>query len=100
MPFARTFSPVVAGIAQLKFSRFAAYNVVGAICWICSMTLLGYFLGRSFPGIRDHIEIVIAVIIFVSVLPIAIKYLQHRFGRAKADGGGGSAAATDDAPQA
>jgi membrane-associated protein len=78
MPFARTFSPVVAGVAQLKFSRFAAFNVVGAVCWICSMTLLGYFLGRSFPGIRDNIEYVIAAVIFVSISPMLFKYLQHR----------------------
>jgi membrane-associated protein len=42
------------------------------------MTLTGYFLGRSIPGIEKHIEYVIAIVIFVSVLPIIIKYLQHR----------------------
>jgi membrane-associated protein len=81
IPFARTFAPVVAGIGEMPFKRFATFNVIGAICWINSMTLLGYFLGRTFPGIRDNIEYVIATVIFVSLLPMIIKYLQHRFAK-------------------
>jgi membrane-associated protein len=78
MPFARTFAPVVAGVAEMPYRRFATFNIIGAIAWIPSMTLTGYFLGRSIPGIEKHIEYVIAIVIFVSVLPIIIKYLQHR----------------------
>ncbi len=78
MPFARTFAPVVAGIAEMKYRRFALFNFVGAITWITSMLLLGYFLGRSIPGIERHIELIIAGIVFLSVLPLLIKYLQHR----------------------
>jgi membrane-associated protein len=78
MPFARTFAPVVAGIGEMKYRRFASFNVGGAILWISSMTLLGYFLGRSIPGIEKRIEYVIAVVIFISVLPLLIKYARHR----------------------
>jgi membrane-associated protein len=78
MPFARTFAPVVAGVGEMKYIRFASYNVGGAILWISSMTLLGYFLGRSIPGIEKRIEYVIAVVVFISVLPILFKYLKHR----------------------
>ena len=81
MPFARTFAPVVAGIAEMKYRRFATFNVGGAIGWITSMVLLGYYLGRSIPGIERHIEYVIAAVVFISVLPILIKYLQHRSAR-------------------
>ncbi|MDH7516009.1 MAG: VTT domain-containing protein [Bacteroidota bacterium] len=79
MPFARTFAPVVAGVAEMKYSKFAVYNVTGGVSWIVSMTLVGYFLGRSIPGIERHIEIVIAVVVFLSILPMIIKYLQHRY---------------------
>lgn len=78
MPFARTFAPVVAGIAEMKYRRFAIYNISGGISWILSMTLIGYFLGRSVPGIQQNIEYVIAVVIFISILPMIIKYIQHR----------------------
>ena len=78
MPFARTFAPVVAGIAEMKYRRFALFNIAGGIGWVVSMTFIGYFLGRTIPGIERHIEYVIFVVIAISVLPIFIKYLQHR----------------------
>ncbi len=83
MPFARTFAPVVAGVAEMKYRRFALFNITGGIAWVMSMTLTGYFLGRSIPGIERHIEYVIAVVIFISILPLIVKYLQHRFGKKK-----------------
>ena len=78
MPFARTFAPVVAGVAEMRYSRFAMFNVVGAICWIAGMLLTGYFLGRVVPGIEKHIEYVIAIVVFLSILPMIVKYIQHK----------------------
>ncbi len=71
VPFARTFAPVVAGIARMRYARFAAYNVLGGIGWIASMSLAGYYLGRI-PIIERNFEKVVLVIIFLSVLPVAI----------------------------
>jgi membrane-associated protein len=84
MPFARTFAPVVAGIAEMKYRRFASFNVGGAILWISSMTLLGYFLGRSIPGVEKRIEYVIAIVIFVSILPLLYKYVRHKLAARRA----------------
>jgi len=78
MPFARTFAPVVAGIGEMKYRRFAVFNIAGGVGWVISMTLLGYFLGRSIPGIERNIEYVIVIIVFLSILPMLVKYLQHR----------------------
>ena len=82
MPFARTFAPVVAGIAEMTYRRFITFNIIGAISWICSMTLLGYFLGRSVPGIAHNIEYVILAVVLVSILPLLFKYRQHRKAKA------------------
>jgi len=78
MPFARTFAPVVAGVAEMKYRRFALFNITGGIGWIASMILTGYYLGRFIPGIEKHIEYVIAIVIFISILPLIIKYIQHK----------------------
>jgi membrane-associated protein len=83
MPFARTFAPVVAGIAEMKYRRFIVFNVAGAIVWINSMLLIGYYLGRAIPGIERHIELLIAAIVLISVSPIIVKYLQHRIKQKK-----------------
>ncbi|HXX63411.1 MAG TPA: VTT domain-containing protein [Bacteroidota bacterium] len=81
MPFARTFAPVVAGIGEMAYRRFALFNAAGAMAWITSMVLLGYFLGQSIPGIEHRIEYVIAAVIFLSILPMLIKILRHKMKR-------------------
>ena len=76
MPFARTFAPVVAGIAEMPYAKFATYNIIGGISWVSSMTFAGYFLGQTFPWVTENLEIVILIILFLSVLPGILKYLQ------------------------
>ncbi len=78
MPIIRTFAPVVAGAGSMTYKRFAAYNVVGGIAWVLSMTLTGYFLGRTIPNIEKNIHLVVAVVIFLSLLPGIIAYLRER----------------------
>ena len=80
MPFARTFAPVVAGIAQMRYLTFATFNVIGAVLWIPGMLLIGYFLGSTIPNIDKNIHYVIAAVIFLSLLPGIIKYLRVRYG--------------------
>jgi membrane-associated protein len=78
MPIIRTFAPVVAGAAAMDYKRFWFYNVIGGIAWIWSMLLAGYVLGSRFPGIGKHLEIVILVVIFLSILPGIISWLRAR----------------------
>lgn len=84
MPLVRTFVPVVAGVAQMPYRRFAMFNVVGAAAWVLSMTLTGYLLGNLVPNIGGHIEKVIVVVVFLSILPGLIEYLRARSRAAKA----------------
>jgi membrane-associated protein len=78
MPIVRTFVPVVAGLANMPFGRYTAYNVLGAIAWIWSMLFIGHFLGRMVPGIDKHIEPMILVIIALSLLPALISWRRER----------------------
>lgn len=77
MPLVRTFVPVVAGVAGMPYPRFALYNVTGAVAWIWSMCLMGYFLG-DIPAVRQHLEKVIILVVFVSILPGIIGWLRNR----------------------
>ena len=79
MPFARTFAPVVAGIGEMRYRRFIAYNVFGGVGWVASMTLIGFWLGRIVPDIDQHIHKVVAAVIFVSLLPGLIEFARARF---------------------
>jgi membrane-associated protein len=71
VPFVRTFTPFVAGIGRMSYRKFWMYNAVGGIGWVVSMTLAGYCLGNV-PFVKDHFELVVLGIVFVSVLPVAI----------------------------
>lgn len=79
IPILRTFAPVVAGVGKMQYSRFIGYNVFGAIFWVLSMTSAGYFLGRMVPNIQEQIHIVIAIVIFLSLLPGIAKFARERW---------------------
>ncbi len=78
MPIVRTFAPVVAGAAEMNYRAFLVYNVFGGLLWVWSMLFTGYFLGRLVPGIDEHIEAVILVVIFLSILPGIISWWRER----------------------
>lgn len=78
MPILRTFAPVVAGVGQMRYSRFALYNVLGGIGWVVSMTSIGYFLGKTIPDIDKYIHVVIAAVIILSLVPGIVTFVRTR----------------------
>jgi membrane-associated protein len=77
VPIVRTFAPFMAGVGQMRYSRFLSFNIFGGIGWVISMTLAGFYLGR-FEVIRHNFEKVVIGIVLISVLPVLIQYLQSR----------------------
>jgi len=80
MPFIRTFIPFVAGASKMKYGYFIMYNVVGAVLWVLSCTLLGYFFG-NIPIIKDNFSTVLILIIFISVVPAVIGAIKSKTSR-------------------
>lgn len=78
VPIVRTFAPTVAGVGRMRYRRFLAFNVVGGVGWVLSMTSIGYFLGHSVPHIERHLHWVIAVVIVISFLPLVHEWRQSR----------------------
>ncbi len=78
MPIIRTFAPVVAGVAQMRYRDFVFYNIAGGLAWVWSMLFTGYFLGRYVPGIAEYLELVIITVIFLSILPGIIGWWRER----------------------
>jgi membrane-associated protein len=85
-PILRTFAPFVAGIAQMTYIRFTAYNVLGAVLWVGSLVYAGYWFGNV-PVVKDNLAVVILAIVVVSVAPLLVEYARHRM-RGRASGGG------------
>jgi membrane-associated protein len=78
VPIVRTFITVVAGVSRMDRRRFFTWSAVGAVLWVTSVTLLGYFLGAAFPWLSDKLEVAVLLIVAVSVLPMLFEYLKHR----------------------
>jgi membrane-associated protein len=78
VPIIRTFAPVVAGAARMPYRVFLTISVLGTFLWVWSMLFTGYFLGRYIPGVDQHIEIVVLLVVFISILPGIISWWRER----------------------
>ena len=78
VPIVRTFAPTVAGVGKMRYPTFLAYNILGGIGWVVSMTLAGYFLGRSIPNIEHQLHWVIGIVILLSFLPLLREWMMTR----------------------
>jgi membrane-associated protein len=77
VPVVRTYVPLVAGTAGLRWPRFVLWNALGGTGWVVVMTLVGVLLG-GIPFVADNIDVLSVVIVVVSVLPIVIGALRAR----------------------
>lgn len=68
VPIVRTFTPVLAGVSYMRYPVFLGFDIVGGILWGAGVTLLGYFLG-SVPFVKNNLELMILLIVFLSILP-------------------------------
>ncbi len=83
VPIIRTFAAFIAGVGKMHYSRFLAFNVVGAVGWVTLMITLGNLLGRN-PFVRKHFEQVVLLIIVISLIPVVLQVLKARTDRAGA----------------
>lgn len=86
VPIVRTFAPIVIGTSEFPYTKFLTFSILGGFLWIFSMVLAGYFLGGVIEqtfGIKleAHIEKVVILVVFLSILPPLIEFLKHKFGK-------------------
>jgi membrane-associated protein len=74
VPIVRTFAPFVAGIGKMRYPRFFLYNCVGAVAWVAICLWSGYYFG-GLPWVKDHFELVVLAIVFISVLPMLVEFV-------------------------
>ncbi|MCF2491271.1 DedA family protein [Dyadobacter sp. CY347] len=83
IPIVRTVAPFVAGAGSMNYSKYIIYCVIGALLWVPSLTLLGYFFGNM-DIVKNNFELVIFGIIGFSILPMIFQYLKSRFAKPSA----------------
>ena len=84
VPVVRTFAPFVAGVSDMTFARFQLYNITGAVLWVVSLCVAGYFFG-NIPMVRDNLTTIVLIGVGVAVVPVALggvwKMSRRMFGR-------------------
>jgi membrane-associated protein len=78
VPFVRTFAPIVAGAAEMKYQTFLAFNLIGGLLWAVGVTLAGYFLGNLIPpeDVDKYLLPIIFLILLISVAPAILHVVR------------------------
>ena len=77
IPIIRTFAPFVAGVGQMHYRTFLAYNVTGAFIWVTGFVFSGYFFG-GLKFIKDNFHYTVVLIVVLSVMPMIYEYINHK----------------------
>ncbi|HEV2041797.1 MAG TPA: DedA family protein [Casimicrobiaceae bacterium] len=77
VPVVRTFAPFLAGVGQMRYRKFLAYNVLGGTAWVGLLTYSGYLFG-NIPWVKNNLAWIVLGIIVVSLLPIAFQWIKER----------------------
>jgi membrane-associated protein len=78
MPIIRTFAPFVAGLGSMTYRRFLLFCILGNLLWIISFISVGYLFG-NIPVVKHNFTLVVFGIIILSLLPMIIAFIRHRF---------------------
>jgi membrane-associated protein len=92
VPMVRTFAPLTAGMARYEYKAFTLWNIVGALAWATSVTLLGTWLGH-YEIVARNIDVIAVIMVVVSVVPWVIEFLKRRRNNRRAAAGSDAEAA-------
>ena len=77
VPVVRTFAPFLAGVGQMRYRKFLAYNVIGGTAWVGLLLYTGYLFG-NIPWVKNNLAWIVLGIIVVSLMPIAFQWIKER----------------------
>lgn len=74
----RTFAPVVAGAGRMSYPRFAVFNVIGAVGWVCSVTIAAYIFGNVVASLDKYVFVATIAVLPISVIVAVVQYIRLR----------------------
>ena len=78
LPYIRTFAPIIAGVIRVPFKSFLMYNIIGAVAWVISLTLFGFFLGEIIPNAESYLHFIVVGFIILTNGYVIRTYLKER----------------------
>ena len=86
IPFVRTLINPLCGIIGIPAKKFFIWNIIGSYIWTVSLITAGYLLGERLEGSVDkYLLPIVALIIALSLAPIAIEFLKDKKKRKSTD---------------
>ncbi len=78
IPIVRTFAPIIGGIVSMDKKKFMLYNIAGCVSWVFLMLFAGHYLDKFFLkkfnfDLKQHLEIIVLVIVLITTLPVLYK---------------------------
>jgi len=77
VPIVRTFITAFAGVGKMDPKKYFTYSAIGGVLWAAGITILGFYLGQI-AFVRDHIELMLIVLVALSLIPIVFEFLKAR----------------------
>lgn len=77
VPIVRTYAPFVAGVGAMPYPRYITYCIGGAVLWVVSMCLAGYFFG-NIPAVKNNLTVTLIVIVLISISPAVLAWAKER----------------------
>jgi len=69
IPVVRTFAPAVAGVARMRWAKFAFFDAIGDVAWAVIVTLIGYWFGTKIPNIDHYILFAVSAVVIITLGP-------------------------------
>jgi len=76
VPIVRTFAPIVAGVGNMKYSKFILFNIIGGFAWTWLMLWLGFGLGALIPNPDKYVIPIVGIIILTSAMPVLFELFK------------------------
>lgn len=78
LPIFRTFIPILAGMVKIGIREFMIYNILGAVIWVTSLVTAGYWAGKKFPFLSEHMEIIVLGMILLTSVAVILSILKNQ----------------------
>jgi len=78
LPIVRTFAPIIAGIVKLEYHKFFLYSLIGALLWVSSLVLTGYYLGKYVPKTVEYLEYIVIFLIVITSIPFIYNWIKKK----------------------
>lgn len=78
IPVVRTFAPIVAGVANMDYTTFFRYNLIGGLIWTWGLLGLSYLLGNIVPNVEEYLTPIIVFIVVLSFIPATYEFLKRK----------------------